>query len=338
MPAPSPPTILVCVATRNRARLLRRLFLALANQAGVPGAFEVVVTDDGSNDETPAVLAELEKESPFPVTVIRNPVPLGPGQARNRALRSVRADLVAFIDDDCVPTPGWLSAHVAALEHFDVSQGRVEANPEQLDNFGAFSRAVTVNEENGLYETCNIAYRARWLELVGGFDAVFRHSGEDADLGWRAREAGAVTTFVPDALVYHDVNPPSWRRAMRDVHRWIGVVELVERHPQLRSRFGPGRTWRRAHWRAVVAWVGLVLVASGVLSRHRVPVAVGLAGLVPYGQLRLVGEPLSGSRRQRVTTLAPALVLDTWELAVIASSRGRIAMRRARRDRASQGA
>src|SRR5258706_5086340 len=81
--------ITVVVPTRNRAVRLRALLASLAEQP----AHEVIVVDNASSDETPAVVAEGG------VRGIRLPEPMGPAVARNRGWREARGDLIVFADD-----------------------------------------------------------------------------------------------------------------------------------------------------------------------------------------------------------------------------------------------
>ena len=288
--------ISVCVSTRNHAHLLSRLVAALEAQTLEPDRFEVVVTDDASTDETAKVLDEVRAQSRLSIKVIRNGSRGGPGAGRNLAWRSASAPLIAFTDDDCVPTPEWLRAHLLVMAHADISQGKVLPNPAQTKGAGSASRYMGVEEENGLYETCNICYRRPWLEKLGGFDATFRRAGEDTDLAWRAKNAGASTAFTSDALVYHDVEPFSWRRELRYTRRWEGVVLLVERYPELRQRFGDGPTWRDAHRPAIFAVGGLVAAGRAAATRRTLFMMIGLLATTPYLWHRLYRVPVTASK------------------------------------------
>lgn len=321
------PEISVCVATRNRAHLLPRLVAALEQQQVHPSRFEVIITDDASTDRTGEVLEELSQASPLRIRVLRNASRGGPASSRNRAWRASTSELIAFTDDDCVPTPGWLGAHLSALAHVDISQGKVLSDPDQNARAGPMARRIAVIDENGLYETCNICYRRAWLERLGGFDAVFRRAGEDADLAWRAKLAGATTAFSPEALVYHDVDRFSWRRELRHTRRWEGVVLLVARHPHLRARFAPGkRTWRDYHRPALLAVGGLALMGRGI-SRRSWTAALGAAATTPYAWIRLHGQPIDGSRRDRLRLLFPMLTIDASEATVVIATEARLRLR-----------
>ena len=321
------PEISVCVATRNRAHLLPRLVAALERQQVDPSRFEVVITDDASTDRTGEVLDELSKESALRIRILHNHTRGGPASGRNKAWRASASELIAFTDDDCVPTPGWLGAHLSALAEVDISQGKVLSDPDQNASAGPMARRIAVIDENGLYETCNICYRKAWLERLGGFDTRFRRSGEDADLAWRAKLAGATTAFSPEALVYHDVDRFSWRRELRHTRRWEGVVLLAERHPQLRARFAPGkRTWRDYHRPALLAVAGMALMGWGISRMHWTAV-LGAAATAPYAWVRLHAQPIDGSKRDRLRLLFPMLTIDASEAAVVTATEARLRLR-----------
>lgn len=322
------PEISVCVATRNRAHLLPRLLEALEFQQVDPRRFEVVITDDASTDNTHEVLQELRKRSPLRIRILRNETCGGPAAARNKAWRAASSMLVAFTDDDCVPTPDWLGVHLLKLTDVDISQGRVLSDPDQNARAGPMARRIAVVDENGLYETCNISYRRAWLERLGGFDMSFRRAGEDADLAWRAKSAGATTAFSPDALVYHDVESFSWKRELRHTWRWEGIVLLADRHPQLRERFKPGRrSWRGYHRPALLAAGGLILAGCGTVGRHGLIFLLGAAAATPYSWYRLRVQPVDESRRNRLRLFFPMLTIDASEAAVIVATEGRLRLR-----------
>lgn len=322
------PDISVCVATRNRAHLLPRLVAALERQEIGPDRFEVIITDDASTDRTREVLEELAKRSPLRIRVMSNTSRGGPASGRNKAWQASTSELIAFTDDDCVPTPGWLGAHLSSLAHVDITQGRVLSDPDQNARAGAMARRIAVIDENGLYETCNISYRKSWLESLGGFDTDFRQAGEDADLAWRAKTAGATTAFAPDALVYHDVDAFSWKRELRNTRRWAGIVLLAERHPHLRERFKPGaHSWRSYHRPALLAAGGLGVAGLGIAGRSARIVLFGAAAMLPYSWVRLRAEPVDESKRIRLRLFFPMLTIDASEAAVVAATEARLRLR-----------
>jgi glycosyltransferase involved in cell wall biosynthesis len=316
------PTVSVVVATHRRASLLPRLVAAIEAQ-DLPAPFELVIVDDASPDETPAVVERLAAGASVPVRSLRLERNAGPATARNLGWREARAPVVAFTDDDCLPQPGWLSALVAALDGADVVQGRTRANPEQLANTGPFSRTLDVSWEEGFYQTCNIAYRRPLLERLGGFDEAFRApAGEDTDLAWRALELGATTRFADDAIVWHDVRPSSFVAHVRDLPRWSAVVQATKKHPGLRRRFAWGFVWKRSHPPAVAALLGLA-VAGAPGGRRSARLVLGAVLGLPYLRHRAVVAPLEGGPRRRLAAIPLALVADLAEVGILARASAR---------------
>lgn len=260
------PTVAVVIPTRNRAARLRLALAGVRSQRRPPD--EVVVVSDGSTDGTDDVAAGAG------VTLLRTDG-VGAAGARNAGWRATSSDVVAFLDDDCVPTPGWLAALTAGLDDPSVGIAQGATLPE--GGVGPRARSIHVTSETGLYECCNIAYRRSALEDVGGFDESFtvrqgRPFGEDTDLAWRVRRRGWATRFAADAVVRHEVTPESLKDSLRAEWRRSGFVTLAARYPELRERLPRGRWFlrRQSPW-AQLALIGLAVVpfsrrAAGVLA------------------------------------------------------------------------
>jgi len=327
--------ISVVVPTYNRAELLARLLDALAAQQGV--TFEVIVVDDGSTDGTWELLgrrcgAEATAGSAGGVALhrVRTPVNSGPATARNIGWRRASAPLIAFIDDDCVPQPGWLAALTGAFAigaggpEVDIVQGPTLPFPEQAAGRGPFAVFVWVDRDCGRYETCNIAYRRARLEELGGFDESFGTVGgapvwgEDVDLGWRAREAGARIVFEPAALAHCQVHPSDYLAYLRQIRRHDGLVRNVARHPGLRRYYPAGLFLQASHPISVLGLAGLMVLSSRPGSARRTAMAVALG--LPYVWYRTMTNPLPCRRRNRVPVLILAWVADLADTATLASA------------------
>lgn len=80
-------------------------------------SFQLLIADDGSREDTRALVAAYAARAPFPLHhVWQEDRGFRAGAARNRALALTRSDYVIFSDGDCVPPPFFVSRHVALAE------------------------------------------------------------------------------------------------------------------------------------------------------------------------------------------------------------------------------
>jgi glycosyltransferase involved in cell wall biosynthesis len=205
------PAITVIVPTRNRAALLARL-LESFRHLRYPH-WSLIVVDDGSTDETAAVVDRFAAQG-LPVGYVYQPWSKM-GAARNLGIGLATSDIVAFTDDDCVADANWLSALVRA---FDAHPDALGVQGKTLTDHAAmtpFTRQVEQLEAGPPYRTCNIAYRTNMLRELGGFDTELIR-GEDVVMAMRILERGPIV-FAPEAVIVHPPRPKEWadRRAWR---------------------------------------------------------------------------------------------------------------------------
>ncbi len=107
--------ISIALATFNGARFLKEQLASLVEQTFLPA--ELVVTDDGSTDETSAILEWFAGVAPFPVSVHRNEQRLGYGMNFLKAASLCSGDVISFSDQDDVWLPAKLERLRKAFEH-----------------------------------------------------------------------------------------------------------------------------------------------------------------------------------------------------------------------------
>ncbi|HET7760890.1 MAG TPA: glycosyltransferase, partial [Phycicoccus sp.] len=162
--------------------------------AGLGPVAAVVVVDDAS--PVPVTVPDRTPTG-APVTVVRRPERGGPAAARNTGLAAVGTELVAFVDADCVPRPGWLDGllpHLAdprvavvaprivpvALDSGAGVLARYEATRSALD-LGPRPARVRARSRVSFVPSAALLARVEVLRGVGGFDADMA-VGEDVDL------------------------------------------------------------------------------------------------------------------------------------------------------------
>jgi cellulose synthase/poly-beta-1,6-N-acetylglucosamine synthase-like glycosyltransferase len=252
------------------------------------------------------------------VRVVRHERPRGPAAARNSGWRACAAAVVAFIDDDCVPAEGWLEAVLAAsADERTVVQGRVEPLPEERERRTPLSHTIEVAGASPLFVSANVAYPRALLERVGGFDERFKRAcGEDAELGARVTQAGAVARFAPEALVYHEVRELTLAGHVRHTLKWTDAVGALAMHPELRSLLTFKVFWKPTH-----PW--LLGAATATLTRRPWLAALFLAPYLLH-YVRLYDRDLRALAR----ALPAHAVIDTAEIgtAIAGSLRHRTLM------------
>jgi glycosyltransferase involved in cell wall biosynthesis len=274
--------VTVVVPTYGRSANLPRLVAALEAQTLPADRFEVCIVDNGSRDDTAAVLADLVARSSINLRSLHIEVNEGPAKARNLGWRSGTGRYVAFTDDDCVPRPTWLAQALAtadATPDLGVLQGatlRPRVMPPMTLNT-VFRETLSPSP---YFEGCNLVFPRAVLERTGGFDESFPFSGEDTAAGWAAIEDGGLWVFDETAAVEHDVveRPLRWHLMM--AWREGNLIDVAKRHPSMRER-GFWRPWAHRPWN-VAYLVGTGGTIAAVITRQ--PLLV--LGWVPWLYMR----------------------------------------------------
>jgi mycofactocin glycosyltransferase len=326
--------VTVVVPVRDRTDGLTRLLTALHADPGTAGC-PVVVVDDGSAEPRPVA----DVVAAHGGVLVRHGRARGPAAARNAGLRTARTDLVAFVDSDCVPEPGWLARLAGHLADPRVAlvAPRITALPTAGDSWVARYESLRSALDMGpvparvapltaVSYVPSAAMLARRAALGDGFDESMSVA-EDVDLVWRLAAAGWRVRYEPAARVAHDhrVAPGEWLR--RRAFYGTGAALLAQRH-------GPAvapvvvSPWSAAAWALALTGRPLGLLAAGcVLADASLRLARRLAppgGRPPVGlaaALVVRGSAASGR------TLARAVTRHHWPLTVAAA----LVSRRARR-------
>jgi glycosyltransferase involved in cell wall biosynthesis len=299
------PAVSVIVPARDAAATLQRTLDGLQRQQ-LDAAFEVIVVDNGSLDDT----AAIAEQHPIAQRVIRRTRGEGAGAARNDGVGASRAPILAFIDSDCEPSPTWLAEGTKAIEGADIVAGAVTPPPDEVP--GRFDRTLWVTREHGLYETANLFVRREWFERLGGFQdwipeapgestAATRPFGEDVWFAWRARRMGARTVFGGRSIVYHALMPGTARDYIVETWRLRHFPTLVARIPELRKVFAWQRVFLSKRSAAFDA------AAVGAISSAAAGSAYPLVALVPYAVMLLRELRTWGARRALATAARDAV-------------------------------
>jgi glycosyltransferase involved in cell wall biosynthesis len=228
------PETSVIIPVRNGAKFVVQAIISVLEQLGEDD--ELIVVDDGSTDETPAIVADIADHR------LRRLANGGRGvsAARNLGLAATRGEFVAFLDHDDLWPAGRHRGLMMALQQdatLDAVFGRLRLR---------FDPNASTKPEDARMDGCHICsmvatalYRCRLFAQVGGFDEDLK-SNEDNDLHLRLTEAGMRSQLCDvDALIYrrHDANMTNDLALMRQ-GRFVMVRRKLAR-ARARALTGP---------------------------------------------------------------------------------------------------
>lgn len=225
------PSVTVAICTRERPEQLERLLHSLAGQIGAPD--ELLVIDNAPvTSRTRELVERVCPDCRYVVEYAQ-----GLDFARNRALRESRAEIVAYIDDDAIASPGW----VRGIATVFAESSRVAICTGKVDAWSLESEGARLFEANGGFARgdqrihlppgagerppgpprpliawsiavgsgASMAVRRAVVVQLGGFDEALDMGavlpgGGDLDLLWRVLEAGHEVVYEPGVKARHE--------------------------------------------------------------------------------------------------------------------------------------
>jgi GT2 family glycosyltransferase len=250
------PSIAIIIPTRNRHELLKRCLSRLTASVRSHPDYSIIVTDDGDASETRKVLVgELDT-----VQVVQGPC-RGPAANRNCGAACATAELLIFLDDDCIPDWDLIATYRdAALKNPEVGvfEGRISAAGEA----SSFADCVPANETGGYLWSCNFAVRQDLFAKINGFDERFPFAAvEDVDFHQRVKSRSRIL-FLPEARVLHE---PERRLGWRVVqHHSLSVLLFLDKHGP--RSVGKGSTYFLRMAARILIFRGAQQIRSGRLK------------------------------------------------------------------------
>jgi glycosyltransferase involved in cell wall biosynthesis len=234
------PEIAVIVSSYQRPEHLRRCLVSLTTQQDVDGRFEVIVTDDGSMDDTELVVAEFEHRADFPIKFTTHPHDgFQLSRCRNEGVAVSSAPYLLFTDGDCILPPDHLRCHLefrrpgklVAGDHYRFTEETSQRVTDDAIRSGVCFDWIPAKERRRLagkalrawgYQLLRLKMLPRltgnnigvWradFERVNGFDENFVGWGfEDRDLQRRLEMVGVrCMSILSRTAVCHLWHPPA---------------------------------------------------------------------------------------------------------------------------------
>jgi len=283
------PHVSVVVCTYNRPALLTRTVESLFAQKIDAASFEILVVDNNSSDNTPAVVASLQTKSPVTLRYIHEPRQ-GNAYARNTGVEHAEAPIIGFIDDDVVAAKNWVDTIKSAFDrHPQLSfvGGKVlplwDSDPPSwltrshwaplaLLDYGDDEKEIAGLMPLGLL-TANIAFKKEVFAEGSRFSPSLQRvkdsigSMEDTEYLMRLCRSGRVGRYLPQLITWGVIDPERLTKAYhRRWHTGNGYFYGVMNDPEWeRSRFKiagvPGHLYRETAKHAV-RWLGKSLIGK----------------------------------------------------------------------------
>lgn len=265
------PLITIGVTTFNAVDTFRSALESALAQTWRP--IEIVVVDDCSQDETPALLRQSADKHPE-MRVFINQQNGGVAVARNRILAEAKGEFVAFFDDDDRSEPERLTKQIQRITDYerDFAPGQYvichsarnviyqdgeecieptigQAIGQSAPAGEAVARRILMGERikdgDGACPTCSQMARLSTYRALGGFDPDLRRA-EDTEFNVRLALAGGHFVGIPEPLVIQRMTKTS-EKNLAEEHR--NLLHIMEKHRAFIARSGQyafSRRWIEA--------------------------------------------------------------------------------------------
>jgi glycosyltransferase involved in cell wall biosynthesis len=234
----------IVIPTYNRLPYLQKTLRSLARLTSPPDTFEVIVIDDGSNDETQIYLHRAS--FPFHFHFLMHTENRFASAARNSGITSTQGEIIVFLDDDMLVVPEFLEEHLKCHrgDQHKAVVGNIQMHPDVVRT--GMNRYLSTRGAHKLkpgellpfqyWCSGNASVRKSTLMKVGLFDENIRHyGGEDLELSYRLQARGDVVfQFASKAVSYHmhyrDADEVC--RLMYNYGR-TSLAYMIRKHPEL---------------------------------------------------------------------------------------------------------
>ena len=220
----------------NREKEILFLIDSIINQSISSKKFELIIVDDGSDDNSTSIIKNKIINSNIRISLIKQKNK-GPGAARNKGMKNAKGNFFLFIDSDCEADKNWLDEINKQYKKYDFD---AFGGPDSYkDNFSDLQKSIDFSMNSffttgGLRgsstkrlakfypRTHNMGIKSSIFQEIGGFGKL-RH-GQDIEFSNRIINNGFRVNFLPNAIVYHR-RRTSLKNFFKQVFNW-GVARI----------------------------------------------------------------------------------------------------------------
>ena len=267
--------ISVVVPTFNRRELLGKCLESLFSQDYDHKRIEIIVVDDGSTDRTPVFLERLaEKKEGL---IWKRQKGQGPAAARNKGVKVAKAQIIAFLDDDCVADENWISlmveAHKKHPQAAAVGGETLILNKKGCVGVSQFLSTCSIEtdvcgqKEVVFFPTCNVSLKRRVFNQVLFNEGFPFPGGEDLEFFWSLFKQGHKFIWDRSIKVIHH-RDGTFRSFLKQSYLYgrgnLLVSYLHKDHPLLRELSSQGVVfWRGSLFNILkIPWFSTVMTKN----------------------------------------------------------------------------
>ena len=230
---------------------------ALANQTLDIDSYEVIIVDDGSYDKTEEYIKDyIDQNSNFNIKYIRHEKNKGKSTACNKGIYEAIGPIIVFTDDDIIPTPSWLEAHLRRhqMEKREVSVTGLVLYPKEWEKDNNRVKFANSNYSKNIslskmgecalppnrWAGGNTSVPKKLLVEIDGFDNKVSR-GEDVTLGYKLYKLGIPLLFEPKAIVFHHseiIHDLAKTLEKFKMYYYLDVPVLLRDNPEYIQRYG----------------------------------------------------------------------------------------------------
>jgi cellulose synthase/poly-beta-1,6-N-acetylglucosamine synthase-like glycosyltransferase len=269
-----PPFVSVVVPFYNERRYLGRCIQAILAQDYPPDHYEIILVDDGSEDESGEIARRQvdARRDTLPRMTYARLRHCGLAAARNAGLSLAQGDVVAYVDGDALAEPGWLTGLVTTFgddPRVGIVGGKINALNDEV-TFAEFIHWIhyfwpdRARGERILVVGTNMAFRRAVFERVGGFFTNFWQRGDETSFLLKAERFFTARTTA-EAVVRHE-RPDKLSRWLRERY-YNGYFYAAELYILRQIKASPAiirahhvRYLLLAHNACLPVWMGLLAV------------------------------------------------------------------------------
>lgn len=242
--------ITAAICTYNRYPLLTKAIESLEKQTLDPDQYQILIVDNSPDWDYAAEIAKKYEDSPL-INYVIEKTP-GLSNARNVAAKICNTELIAYLDDDAIASPGWLENIVKAFNIFGqdaaIVGGKVDPlweseRPDWLnDDLLCYVSVIDwggdlrIAQDNEWFAGANIAFRTQDILECGGFDVALGRNGggsvllsnEEVGVLELLKQKGKLAVYAPEASVDHLVDNKRLNQAwFRQRIAWQSVSDYM---------------------------------------------------------------------------------------------------------------